>query len=135
MKYEDIKVGQTETLVHEMRFKDVLNFCAMTGDWNKLHCSEEYAVTTEFKHPIVHGMLTASFISTLVGMKLPGTGAVWYKHSITFLLPVYTGDTLTIKGQVSKKFDDKKHIELIVDVFNQKGEVVVYSTCLIKCLE
>ena len=111
MKYNDIKIGDKEKLNHVITSEDIEKFVDLTGDDNKLHVDEKYASKTNFKKPVVHGMLGASFISTIIGTKLPGDGALWFSQSLEFLLPVRVGDTLTIFAEVIKKNDKEKIIE------------------------
>ncbi|HMG15966.1 MAG TPA: MaoC family dehydratase, partial [Saprospiraceae bacterium] len=85
-KYSEINVGDKETLIHTITQNDIEKFVDLTGDDNKLHIDENYASKTQFKKPVVHGMLGASFISTIIGTKLPGDGALWFSQSLEFLL-------------------------------------------------
>ena len=90
-KFESINIGDNAELTHTMTQSDINQFVKLTGDDNKLHVDEEYASTTSFKKPVAHGMLSASFISTIIGTKLPGDGALWYSQSLEFLQPVRVG--------------------------------------------
>ena len=115
MKYEEIKIGATEKLIHVITQQDLDNFVELTGDDNKLHVDKEYASQTSFKKPVVHGMLGASFISTLIGTRLPGDGALWYSQTLEFLAPVRIGDKITITANVTKKHDRDRIVELQVE--------------------
>ena len=75
--------------------EDLESFIAITGDTNPLHVDDAFAAKTRFGRRVVHGMLAASLFSTMVGMRLPGTGAIYRAQTIRFLLPVYVGDTVT----------------------------------------
>src|SRR5437867_13025635 len=70
-------------------------FIEITGDVNPLHVDEEFARKTKFGRRVLQGMLTASIFSTMVGMLLPGTGAIYRSQTLKFLLPVYLGETVT----------------------------------------
>jgi 3-hydroxybutyryl-CoA dehydratase len=135
MKYEDIVIGQKAELSRKITFGDMLNFMITSGDKNKLHIDEDYTKGTEFKIPVVYGMLTASFISTVIGNQLPGDGAIWVTQSMRFIRPVYIGDTITVKAEVSDKRDNEKIIVLQTDVYNQRNEVVIYGMGSVKILE
>ncbi len=111
-KYSEINVGDKETLSHTITKSDIEKFVQLTGDDNRLHVDEKFASTTQFKKPVVHGMLGASFISTIIGTKLPGDGALWFSQSLEFLLPVRIGDALTVTAEVLKKNDKEQIIEL-----------------------
>lgn len=134
-KYIDINVGDVETLVHTITKEDIQKFVDLTGDDNRLHVDEKFASTTHFKKPVVHGMLGASFISTIIGTKLPGDGALWFSQSLEFLLPVRIGDVLTIKAEVLKKNDREQVIELKTDIFNQNRQIVTKGISKVKVIE
>ncbi|PIV57844.1 MAG: hypothetical protein COS14_12700, partial [Bacteroidetes bacterium CG02_land_8_20_14_3_00_31_25] len=135
MKYNDIKIGDKEKLNHVITSEDIEKFVDLTGDDNKLHVDEKYASKTNFKKPVVHGMLGASFISTIIGTKLPGDGALWFSQSLEFLLPVRVGDTLTIFAEVIKKNDKEKIIELKTDIYNQNRQIVTSGFAKVKIVE
>lgn len=134
-KYSEINIGDKETLVHSISQKDIEKFVDLTGDDNKLHIDEKYASKTQFKKPVVHGMLGASFISTVIGTKLPGDGALWFSQSLEFILPVRVGDQLTITAEVIKKYDREKIIELKTDILNQNRQVVTKGFAKVKLIE
>ena len=135
MKFEDINVGLTAEIVHRITDEDVKSFIQLTGDDNKLHSDNEFAAGTEFKKPVVHGMLGASFISTVIGTKLPGDGALWLSQNLEFLLPVRVGDMLTIRAVVLKKEVKSGIIELQTDIFNQHRQKVTHGTAKVKVIE
>ena len=86
--FDQIKVGETRSLNRTITEADVRRFVEMTGDDNPLHIDRDFAEETSFKDIVVHGMLGASFISTVIGTQLPGPGALWVSQSLDFLLPV-----------------------------------------------
>lgn len=135
MKYTEIEVGDTAELIHTITQIDIEKFVDLTGDDNKLHVDEEYASTTSFKKPVVHGMLGASFISTIIGTKLPGDGALWYAQNLEFLRPVRIGDELRITAKVMKKIERTKIIELQTDIYNQHKQKVTTGTVKVKIVE
>jgi 3-oxoacyl-[acyl-carrier protein] reductase len=134
-KYSEINVGDTESLKHTITKSDIDKFVDLTGDDNKLHVDEKYAGKTQFKKPVVHGMLGASFISTIIGTKLPGDGALWFSQSLEFLLPVRIGDELTVIAEVLKKNDKENIIELKTEIFNQNRQVVTKGIAKVKVVE
>ena len=91
MKYNRIKVGMFKEITHLITQDDIKKFVELTGDDNKLHLDKEFASKTPFKKPLAHGMLGASFISTVSGTQLPGDGALWFSK-YDFLSPVREGD-------------------------------------------
>lgn len=135
MKYEDIKLGDVAELTHLLTKEDVRQFVNLTGDDNRLHTDAEFAASTSFKKPVAHGMLGASFISTVIGTKLPGDGALWFSQSLEFLLPVREGDVLTVRAEVTKKEDRTNTIELSTLIFNQHRQVVTQGVAKVKVVE
>ena len=133
--YNEIKVGQVAVIVHTISNSDLLKFVELTGDDNRLHTDEDFAATTSFKKPVAHGMLGASFISTVIGTKLPGDGALWFSQSLEFLLPVRVGDILTIRVEVLRKEDRSQIIELQTDITNQHKQKVTQGIAKVKVIE
>jgi 3-oxoacyl-[acyl-carrier protein] reductase len=133
-KYLKIKVGDKEEITHIISEQDVKKFVELTGDDNKLHTDTEYASSTSFKKPVAHGMLGASFISTIIGTKIPGDGALWYSQSLEFLKPIRIGDTLKIIAEVVKKIDRTKTIELKTDIYNQNKELITTGFSKVKVI-
>jgi 3-oxoacyl-[acyl-carrier protein] reductase len=134
-RFEKIQLGEKAELKHIVTQQDIDKFVELTGDDNKLHVDKAYASNTAFKNPVAHGMLGASFISTVIGTKLPGDGSLWFSQSIEFLLPVRIGDELTIRAEVLKKLDKLQVIELQTDIFNQDKQKVTTGVARVKIIE
>ena len=135
MKFDEIKVGDKAELKHIITQQDVEKFVELTGDDNRLHVDASYAEKTSFKMPVAHGMLGAAFISTIIGTKIPGDGALWFGQSLEFLIPARVGDELTIKAEVLKKIDQLKAIELQTDIYNQHKQKVTTGIARVKIIE
>ena len=123
--YDDLSVGQTAQLSKTITEDDIERFVKITGDVNPLHIDEQFAKRTFFKKRVVHGMLTASLFSTLVGMYLPGIGAIYRSQTLEFLRPVYVGDTVTASLEITKIDPEKEIIEIDAFIRNQEGAMVV----------
>ncbi len=132
--FDAIQVGETQTLTKQITEADVRKFVEMTGDDNPLHVDRAYAETTTFKDIVVHGMLGASFISTVIGTKLPGTGALWVSQNMEFLLPVRLGDVLTISATVLKKHERERLLELDTKIVNQNQQLILTGVGRVKVL-
>ena len=132
MTYSEIFVGQKAEVTHQITARDIANFAELTGDDNRLHVDATYAKQTAFKKQVAHGMLGASFISTVIGTKLPGDGALWFSQSLEFLLPVRIGDTITVIAEVTKKNDREESIELSTVIFNQNKQKVTTGNAKVK---
>lgn len=95
MKFEDIRVGMTESYSQTITDHEIKTFAGMSGDHNPIHMNDEYAKNSRYKQRIAHGMISSSFFSALFGTKLPGEGCLYVNQSLAFKLPVYIGDTVT----------------------------------------
>ena len=125
----DFEVGQHVTLTKAFTGDDVQRFIEITGDVNPLHVDAAFAARTRFGRPVLHGMLTASILSTMVGMLLPGTGAIYRAQTLRFLRPVHIGDTVTAHFVV-RSVDRERH-RLLIDAWieNADGERVLEGEC------
>lgn len=125
ISYEDLKIGDEASFSKTISEADIYHFAGITGDFNPLHVDKEFAKTTIFKERITHGILTAGFISTVIGMKLPGVNTVYLSQNLNFLAPVKIGDTVTAQVKVMEKKDQKKIVRLQTIVKNQHDEIVI----------
>ena len=132
--FDRIAVGDVRTLKKPITSEDVRRFVELTGDDNPLHVDAAFAETTPFKSVVVHGMLGASFISTVIGTKLPGPGALWVSQNMEFLRPVRLGDELLISCTVLKKHERDRLLELKTVITNQDGQEVLAGTAKVKVL-
>ena len=94
--FDEIKLGETASLVRTLSMGDINLFAIMSGDVNPAHVDEEYARSDMFHKIIAHGMWGASLISTLLGTKLPGPGTIYLGQTLCFHQPVAVGDTITV---------------------------------------
>lgn len=104
---DDLKPGMSESFAKQVSERDVALFGEVSGDVNPVHFDEAFAKKTVFRGRIAHGALTLSFLSTVVGMKLPGPGSVVLNIKIDFKAPVRIGDTVvatcTVREIVGKR--------------------------------
>lgn len=107
-------------------------FAKVSQDENPLHLQEDYAKKTPFGKRIAHGMLLGSYISAMLGMELPGEGTIYMKQELTFLKPVYYGDTIRVKIEVTKLEPEKKRAVLSTSCYNQKSEQVLAGSALVR---
>ena len=128
-RIEDFEVGQHVMLTKTFTEDDVQRFIEITGDMNPLHVDEAFAKETRFHGRVLHGMLTASILSTMVGMLLPGTGAIYRSQTLAFLQPVRVGETVTAHFVV--RSIDRQRARLTIEswIENGAGERVIEGTC------
>ena len=98
---EDLSVGQSAHRARTVTEADITAFAAVTGDQNPVHVDEAYAAVTQFKGRIAHGMLSAGYISAVIGVDLPGPGAIYLSQSLRFRRPVRIGDTVEVRVTVA----------------------------------
>ncbi len=127
--FEDLAVGMTDVYSRTITESDIVLFCGISGDTNPLHLNHEYAQRTRFGGPIAHGMLSASLISTVLGTKLPGPGAVYMSQNCRFRAPVRAGDTVvaraTITALVPERYQARLDTKCLVG-----GQVVIDGEAL-----
>ena len=128
-RIEDFQVGQRASFSKTFTEADVQRFIEITGDVNPLHVDEEFAAGTPFGRRILQGMLTASIFSTMVGMLLPGTGAIYRSQTIRFLLPVHVGETVTAHFVVRSVDHARHRLEIEAWIENEAGQRVIEGAC------
>jgi 3-hydroxybutyryl-CoA dehydratase len=110
--FEDLKIGMTAHFAKTIGESDINLFAGVSGDTNPIHIDEEYASATIFKGRIAHGMLSGALISTVLGTRLPGPGAVYVSQSLKFRAPVRAGDTLRAQVEITGLDAERKRVTL-----------------------
>lgn len=126
-------LGTQASVTRTISDEDVRLFAQITGDDNPLHLDEAYAAGTRFGGRIVHGMLTASLFSTIVGKHLPGEGGIYLGQQVRFVKPVRPGDTITATAEVVAVRPEKRVLTLRTECVNQHGETVVTGEATVMC--
>lgn len=127
---EDLSVGQSADLVRTVGEADIIAFAAVTGDNNPVHLDADYAATTSFGERIAHGMLSAGYISAVIGTTLPGPGAIYLSQSLRFKRPVKIGDEVTARATITE-IDEAKARVTLATVCLVNGKPVVEGEALI----
>ncbi|WP_148714172.1 MaoC family dehydratase [Chitinolyticbacter meiyuanensis] len=128
--FEDLSVGLTAEYRKTLTETDVVLFAGLTGDNNPMHIDAEFAAETRFGERVVHGMLTASMLSSVIGMKLPGPGCIYMSQSLRFLKPVHIGETVTATAEVIELLPEKQRVRLKTTC-SVRGEPVLDGEALI----
>lgn len=123
--WDQLEVGLPESFAVIVDEQKMESFCGITGDVNPLHNDENFARERGFPARVCFGMLTASFLSTLAGVYLPGVRSLIQEVDVKFARPVFLGDCLTITGIVEELNDTVQQMVLKVEIVNQKGEKVL----------
>ena len=123
--YDDIPIGFSITFTVVITEEMASHFTGITGDVNPLHTDKSYARNAGYSDKVAYGMLTASFLSTLAGMYLPGENSLIHKVEVEFPAPVFIGDRLVFSGKVVKKDDRFRIIELAITATNSDKQKVL----------
>lgn len=135
MKISDLFVGQNASLSRRFAIEDVKAFSDLSLDNNPVHLDESYAKTSIFGDRIVYGYLTASLFSGIIGSILPGPGAIYLSQNLNFKKPIYHNELVTATCTITHIREDKPIITLETVCKNEKGEVAIDGTAVIKLLE
>lgn len=123
--FSQVKVGDKASMTKTVSEHDVYTFAGVTGDFNPVHVNVEFAKQTMFKERIAHGMLSAGFISAVLGTALPGANTIYVGQELSFKAPVKIGDTVTATVECVEKIEEKHRLIFRTTVTNQDGVLVV----------
>jgi 3-oxoacyl-[acyl-carrier protein] reductase len=133
--FEKIQAGDEANCHKTISVEDVENFAKLSGDTNPLHMDENFALRTRFQRRVVHGMLLANYVSALVGMQCPGSGALWSQQNFRWQSPVFIGDRIHLKLRVTHKSIGSRTLTIEVKGVNQDGKVVMEGEGVVSVLE
>ena len=128
--FEDLAEGQSAETLKIVGAADVEAFAAVSGDINPVHLDEAYARTTPFQGRIAHGMLSAAYISAVIGTKLPGPGAIYLSQSLRFRRPVKLGDPVVTRVTI-QSLDARRGHATLATVCQVDGKTVVEGEAVI----
>jgi len=120
---EDLSVGMTSIFAKTVTEADIVMFAGVSGDTNPVHINQLFAEGSIFKGRIAHGMLSASFISTVVGTRLPGPGCIYINQNLRFRAPVKAGDTVVARATVKEILPERRRV--VLTTVCTVGETVV----------
>lgn len=126
--FDELNVGMTESFKVLITEAMLDAFKGITGDVNPLHNDEEFAKAKGHPGRVAYGMLTASFLSTLAGVYIPGERSLIQQVETKFAKPVYIGDELTVTGEITELVESVQRLELKVTITNQDGKKVLRGT-------
>ena len=129
--YDQLQIGDSASFSKTLSETDIYLFAGVTGDLNPAHVNAVAAAEGMFKQRIAHGMLSASFISTVLAMHLPGPGTIYVAQEVQFRGPVFIGDTVTARVECIEKLDQRKWAKFKTTVTNQDGKLVVDGTATV----
>ena len=126
-----LSIGDQASRSKQITDANVRSFAAISGDTNSVHLDEAAAAESVFGRRVVHGMLTASLISAVLGNELPGTGTIYLSQTLSFKKPVFIDDVITATVEVIKYREDKRIATLKTICTNQSGELVIEGEAVV----
>ncbi|HED13037.1 MAG TPA: MaoC family dehydratase [Gammaproteobacteria bacterium] len=120
---EQLQPGMSAQFSRTVTVADIANYAGVSGDMNPLHLDDAFGASTQFGSRIAHGMLSAGYISTILGTKLPGPGAIYVSQTLQFRAPVRIGDTVVATATI--KSIDARHARVTLDTICSVGETQV----------
>ena len=129
---EDMEIGLSRSIAKVMGDVEIESFAKTSEDRNPIHLNDEAGKASIFKSRVVHGMLSASLFSALLGEYLPGHGAIYLSQTLQFTKPVYPGDKVVASVTVININKNKKQVTLkceakVGDKLVIKGEAVALA--------
>ncbi|MBQ2912604.1 MAG: MaoC family dehydratase [Bacteroidales bacterium] len=134
MDINDLYVGQKYVMEKSFTTEDVLNFSEISMDNNPIHIDESYAKSSIFENRIVHGFLTASLFSAIIGTKMPGNGSIYIKQTMNFRKPVYHNQTIRATVKVISINKVKRLVELETTCCDIANNILIDGEALVKLL-
>lgn len=128
--FEELSLGQSAEQAFAVTEDVIVKFAEVSGDDNPVHLDEAFAATTPFGGRIAHGMLSAGFISAVIGTKLPGYGSIYLSQSMRFRRPVKIGDTVVARATITA-LDAEKARATLETVCQVDGKTVVEGEAVI----
>ena len=115
------KVGDRAERTMSVTDEHIEAFARLSGDRNPVHFDDAFARRIGFEGHIAHGAVTASLLSAVLGMDLPGPGSVFLEQRVRFLKPVRPGDTIVASLEVTRVREDKPIVTLGATITNAQG--------------
>lgn len=129
--FEELEIGMEASLATTVSEGDIVAFSGISGDRNPVHLDDAYAASTPFGRRISHGMLTASYISAVFGMKLPGPGAIYVSQTLNFRRPVFIDDSITTVCRLVELWPAKRRARFDCTCVNAAGKPVLEGEAIL----
>ena len=123
--FDQLPIGKQESLTVCITESDIEHFASLSGDCSTIHMDNDYAASRRFKGRLVHGLLVGSYISALLGMKIPGKHGLLQSINCQFRAPCYAPNRLTITGIVTRRSEAIRVVSIRVSVTDQEGVELV----------
>lgn len=128
---KELTIGDRAEYGNTITEKAIHLYAEITGDFNPAHMDEAFAKKTIFGSRIAHGLLSAGFISTVIGTTLPGPGTIYIRQELAFTAPVYIGDTIKACIEVVEINEAENRVVLETLCINQNEQVVIKGRAVV----
>lgn len=134
MKIDELYVGQSSSMSKRFSLEDVKAFAGLSQDNNPVHLDKEYAEKSVFQNRIVHGFLSGSLFSAIIGTQLPGNGSIYLGQTLNFKKPVYHDQLITATVTIMEIRKDKPIVKLSTVCKNEQDDVVIDGEAIVKLI-
>jgi 3-hydroxybutyryl-CoA dehydratase len=121
---KELTPGDSARFTKTVTETDIAFFAAISGDFNPVHVDAEWAKDSLFGGRVAHGPLTLALAAGVLGMELPGVGTIAVTNHIDYRRPVYVGDTITTRAEISERDVERNRVKVALTWMNQDGELV-----------
>lgn len=135
MKFNELKIGMEYSLSKAFSSTEVLTFSNLSMDNNPIHINDEYAQNAIFGKKIVHGFLSASLFSAIIGTKFPGNGSIYLSQNLSFLRPVFHNQVIIATVKVLELYPEKRRVLLETICKDESGQSLITGNALVKLSE
>ncbi len=128
---DNFKIGDFIEWKRTFTFEDVQKFSIISGDVNPVHLNTDYAASTPFGRPIVHGMLVSSLFSGIIANEIPGPGSIYLHQSLDFKAPVFHNTQVIARVEITNIRLDKPIFELATICSDVEGNVLIIGKAVV----
>ncbi len=123
--FAELPIGKQEILTVNIAHKEIDAFALFSGDSATIHMDDDYAISRGFKTRISHGLLVASYVSSLIGMKLPGKHGLLQSINCQFRAPCYAPNVLTLVGTIARRSEAIRVVGIRIAVTDKNGAEIL----------
>lgn len=132
MNIQELKIGMTYELRKSFSSEEVELFSKLSLDNNPVHIDSTYASGTIFKNKIVHGFLSGSLFSAIIGTKMPGNGSIYLNQTMNFRRPIFHNQIVIAKVTVTDIKYEKSIVSLQTICQDEFNNILIDGTALVK---
>lgn len=125
LNFDDLTVGKKASFETTVREEDIAGFVGLSGDASPIHLEDSFASVRGFRGRIVHGVLTAAYVSRLIGVYLPGANGLLQTIELQFRQPCYPGMTIRVSGKIVRRIEAVKVVRIKIDVIDVNSGMIL----------